>query len=467
MKNKVTVFFVIFLLLSGGVFLYTKWTKTKNSFIKAKGPFNVILISIDTLRRDHIGLYGYDKDTSPNIDKFGKDSVMFQTVVAQAPSTLPSHASIFTSLIPSHHGAFATMNKPIPDELITMAEILKDNGYKTASFNGGGQISAEFGLSQGFDVYESVPSVDTELEKFTETVERGKKWVANNEKEKFFLFLHTYETHIPYVPGKKFLEFFPSNYSGKIPNYVGSRFIDKINMKLVNVNQEDIDHVIRLYDAGIRSMDAGFKNLVDFLKDRNIFDNTVIIFTSDHGEEFGEHGMMAYHSHSLYDELLLIPLIIKFPNSSFAGMKVPDQIASIDILPTLLDILDIPHPNQFEGVSLKNLIKGGKHSEFAVSERDVAFAIIPSSIRTEKWKLYKNRTYFNMHSDGGMFKSMLFDLKSDPSEKTDKSKDAKERLHHMDILLSNFLKKKKAISTKQVKPKKDTLERLKALGYIN
>lgn len=427
---------------------------------------NVILISIDTLRADHLGCYGYPQNTTPNIDEFSKDSVLFKETIAQAPSTTPSHASIFTSLIPSHHGAFFSMKKPIPQDIVTMAEILKDNGYKTISFNGGAQIAAEFGFDQGFDTYDSwqrkenqssttlIDKVDFTIEKVDSAID----WIRTNPSEEFFLFLHTYEVHHPYTPKKEYLDLFEKNYSGDLPINISGRLVEKINKGNVEISEEDKEHIVNTYDAEIYSMDMAFGTLVDFLKKTNLYDDTIIIFTSDHGEEFGEHGMMGWHSHTLYDELLKVPLIIKFENSKYGGTVIEEQIRSIDILPTLLDILNIGTLECFEGTSLVKWLKNVNRRELpAVSEQDTVGQTHPATVRTKRWKLYDRLNDVR-----------LFNLESDPLEQKDVRKRNKKVCNKLQDELSYWLNQKQTVvKTREADLDEETLKRLKSLGYID
>ena len=196
-----------------------------------------------------------------------------------------------------------------------------------------------------------------------------------------------------------------------------------------------------------------FLLLENFLREKDIYDDTIIIFTSDHGEEFGEHGKMGWHSHSLYDELLLVPLIIKLPNSKYASKVVDEQVRSIDILPTLLDILDIRGLKTFEGVSLIDLVTGKTLDQlFAVSQQDDKKGKKrPTSIRTKKWKLYGSK---------------LFNLESDPLENNDVSNENKAVKDFLRFNLNNILKQREIPSTNKIILDETTKEELKALGYI-
>ena len=343
---------------------------------------NVLVISIDTLRADHLGCYGYPKPTSPNIDRFRKESVLFRTAIAHAPSTEPSHASIFTSMIPAHHGALRAKRMPISKNVVTMAEILRSAGYRTVSFNGGGQVGASYGFDRGFEVYESSTG------RFSEKVGAAIDWLERNAEGKFFLFLHTYEVHAPYEPTADYLRLFETEYSGTLPDRITPGLLIKINAGAVDLDGRDVRHIVNTYDAQIRSMDDAFGKLITHLRSTRLLDRTLIVFTSDHGEEFGEHGQLGRHSHALYDELLRVPLIVRMPGARSASTVVERQVRGIDILPTVVDVLDLQSLAQFEGSTLTGLMAQRQESErVAVSQLDTTDELPPSSIRTESRKL--------------------------------------------------------------------------------
>jgi len=423
-----------------------------------KSDFNIILISIDTLRADHLGCYNYPHETSPSLDKFREDAILFRRCMAQAPSTLASHASILTSLIPSHHNAFFTRSQALPEEILTLAEILQEKGYYTVSFNDGGQIAPRFGLNQGFDLYESMDSkTKTGQLNFKQIVDSSIHWLKENTAKRFFLFLHTYETHHPYTPEDKYLKLFELDYKGKLPKHISVELIKQINNGEVTLDEEDKKHIINAYDAEIRSMDDSFSKLIKFLKENNLYESTLIIFTSDHGEEFGEHGIWATHSHSLFNDQLHVPLIIKLPNSRFSARKVDYLVRSIDILPTVLDLLGKKEGGRFEGFSLYPYIKGTtpKKVVFAISQRDMQETFVPShwSIMTRKWKLYNNKLY-NLFMDPGQ----LSDVSSSQS-------DLKKSLEKKAL---NFIKQKRTkLNSKRVILDEAARKKLKSLGYLD
>ncbi len=409
---------------------------------------NVILISIDTLRPDHLGCYGYEAPTSPNIDRLCEDSVTFGQVIAQAPSTLHSHASILTSLIPHHHQATWGGKTRLPEAATTLAEVLSEEGYSTAAFTGGGQMDRIFGLDQGFDSY-TQPGEN----RFMGTVRRAIQWLEENPSRPFFLFLHSYEVHHPYEPTPEYLALFEQDYQGSLPPQIDIDLLRQINKKELEINSSDLAHIVSAYDAEIRSMDDALGVLVETLRRQDLYDETMIIFTSDHGEEFGEHGVVGWHSHSLYDELLRVPLIIKMPGARSAGARVDSQVRSIDIAPTVLSTLELPIPEDFEGVAVAEL---GNDADFVeletVSRMDRAPGRDISSFRTQDWKLVRKS---------------LYDLEEDPREQWDLALSRRDVAEELQRRLDEAIAAGERLEPVQVTPTDSTLEELRALGYID
>ncbi len=434
--------------------LLTGCTERETSSTPPPDPVhNVILISIDTLRADHVGAYGYERPTTPAVDAFAAESVLFSQAIAQAPSTLHSHASIFSSLVPQQHRASWGAKTVLDESVVTVTEVLAKYGYRSAAFAGGGQMAAEFGLAQGFDHYfkpEDAPY-------FSDTVRHGVRWMEENGDQPFFLFLHNYEVHHPYEPRIEHQELLGIEYDGELSDVIDKELLDEINKGGREIEEEDLAHIVSMYDAEIRSMDQGFEALVAYLRERGIYDNTLIVFTSDHGEEFGEHGVIGWHSHTLYDELLRVPLIIKYPAGDYGGTVVDQQVRSIDIAPTVLGYLQLPAPADFCGSDLAALVEGGSMEELpAVSRMDRAAHIDRSSIRTEEWKLA-----------GLARRRSLYDLSSDPEELWDRSLKDGERAEQLEAQLQSIVASCPSFDPPAAMPTDKTFEELKALGYIN
>ncbi len=349
----------------------------------ARAGRNVLLISIDTLRADHLGSYGYARPTSPRLDAFAAESFLFENAIAHAPSTEPSHASIFTSLLPVRHGALRAHRQGISPDVTTMAELFRGAGYRTVSFNGGGQVAAAFGFDRGFELYQSSTG------DFAAQVDSAIRWLREHDEASFFMFLHTYEVHAPYAAAPRYLDLFDAGYDGPLPDETSPRLILEIANGDVAVDAADLRHIIATYDAQIRSVDDAFGRLVDFLAASGRDQDTLVLFTSDHGEELGEHGRIGDHSFGLHDEVLRVPLILRPPGARAGGARIAAQVRGIDILPTLLELVGQPLPKQLEGASLVPLMSGraDRDDRIAVSQVDTLDRVPPASLRTGDDKL--------------------------------------------------------------------------------
>lgn len=418
----------------------------------------VVLVSIDTLRPDHLGCYGYTRLTSPNIDAFRRDAVLFLSAFAHASSTLPSHASMLTSLLPPHHGASIANNLAVPHEVLTLAEVLHERRYVTASFNGGLQLDPVYGLDQGFGVYESVKprgaSAGTLIDaadRFSHTVERARAFVERQTGPGFFLFLHSYEVHHPYSPDPADLAPFRGKYSGSLPDLISVDLLRQINSGTRRVDDRDRQHVIDAYDAEIMSMDRAFGALVAFLKARKLYDAALVVVTSDHGEEFGEHGMMGWHSHTLYDELLHVPLLVKLPGGRLAGATIESPARHVDLAPTMLRAVGIPVPAAFFGRDLFAPGPAPAGAEEVWSALDVKAPNPAWSLRNPDWKLVENR---------------LYDLRHDPGEHTDVASDHADVARRLAARRQALVDARERASRRPAEADDELRERLRSLGYV-
>lgn len=366
-----------------------------------KHYYNIILICVDTLRADHLGCYGYFRDTSPNIDNFAKGGILFEQAISQATDSLASHASIFTSQYAAVHGV-CFFNKPT-DIGITLPEILKMRGYETAAFTGRGNVRAAFGLSEGFDIFNDLSLENKWSRPFKEVLPLAIQWLKDKKNKNFFLFLHTYDVHEPYHSICE--NIFDPNYTGIVDsiNLIGLWYKIQQGLCLTDdgrmekLTLEDVNHIIAHYDGGIRCLDEKIGEFMKEIRKLGILDSTVIILLSDHGEELGEHGAISRHVRSYYDEIIRVPFIIKHPKIK-SPMRIRTQVQLIDLMPTLLDFLGIPINTEAQGNSLVPLIEGrasNSFNEYVYSETGV--------IRSLGWKLI-------------MEKRELYNLKEDPGE---------------------------------------------------
>ncbi|MGD8896083.1 MAG: sulfatase [Acidobacteriota bacterium] len=411
---------------------------------------NVILVSIDTLRADRLGCYGRVPSFTPNIDAFREDAVLFELTIAQAPSTLSSHASLFTSLLPQHHGASIERRRSLAADHLTVAEVLRAEGFKTAAFHGGGQLDAVFGVGQGFDVWETPGHRPGEAfkDEFQPTVAAALSWLEQVGQDPFLLFVHTYENHHPYTPSPENLAAVEADYEGPLPSEISIELLNAINTKRSTITPEDLRHIESTYEAEIRSVDAAFGALVEGLRRLDLYERSLVIFTSDHGEEFGEHGMVGWHGHTLYDELLRVPLLIKYRDSWHAGQTLSEQVRLLDVAPTMLSALDRERPAVFEGANLTLYAAGGAApAPYAVSVLEEG----GTSIRTPKWKRIRRS---------------LFDLSHDPGETEDVAEKFPGTSEKLRLIRLELITESPSIGAVDAPISPELRERLESLGYV-
>jgi len=429
---------------------------------------NVILISLDTLRADHLGCYGYTRPTSPALDALTQDAALFAHTYAQSPWTLPSHMSMLFSLNSASHQVYFN-DQQVDASLPSLATFLKDQGYITFGFTGGGYVSSIYGFAKGFDWYDEpvggrkAPLGMDEAERMFQFTS---DWLGKNKDKPFFLFLHTFQIHGPYASPSPWNEMFLDENAGW----------DKLALRNFLDNQgEDYPfsaaekaNIIALYDGEIRyTDDVLIGPLVARLKELGIYDNTLLIITSDHGEEFDEHGGWL-HGRTVYDELIRVPLVIKFPDSAYMGKRIESKSRLIDIMPTVLEAAGISYnKNSIEGKSLYSFLKGSE-TEDRVFISDLAHKNVPDPcpalIATNK----NNLKLIIEKSKDGVKSIEAYDLARDPHERNNIFKRTQTlREEIMQELNAYYAEKAKLQRNKQrIRMDKELEEKLKALGYL-
>lgn len=301
---------------------------------------NILLISIDTLRQDHVSCYGYHRATTPTLDKLAREGIRFETCVSHSPWTLPAHMSVMTGLPPSLHQVQEN-DESLPENLNTLAQLLKKKQYKTCGIATSSFLSETFGFNRGFDNYQVIP-----YEKAGVITKKALKWLSkiNIKNDKFFLFLHFFDVHWPYHPPKEFISMFGA--SPKDVKYGKFQFLKQFSYPENRLDPELKKKIIALYDGEIRYTDSQINRIIQFLKTKKVLDNTIIVVFSDHGEEFKEHGSFG-HGHSLYKELIDVPLIVRYPPKIKANTVTSQRVVLSDIPLTLLKSANIPPPQQF------------------------------------------------------------------------------------------------------------------------
>ncbi len=425
----------------------------------------IILISIDTLRSDHLGTYGYNRATSPNIDNLATESAVFENAYSQSPNTIISHATMLTSLHPIVHGV--TPDYKLGPSLTTIAEYFKTAGYKTGGFTTHKDwLCRRMGFGQGFDAfyseYVNARTVNRQVFEFLE----------KNADDEFFLFIHYYDVHsdftdLPYRTSTYFDTAFCKDYQGDFngcsDGVCASEYLKHLNETGTPLLDQDLQYIIGLYDGGILYTDHHIGQLMNKLKELEIYDNTMIVITADHGEEFREHGHFLHEQ--LFSEIMHVPLIMKFPHSQSIG-RYPQMSGVIDIMPTMLDFSAIQHNGQ-QGISLLPIVNGSQ-----TKGHPVFSTLKLSDICMEDHITVRNRTYSFFTWD--KFKhTYLFNLNTDPEETADLSAQytniagtmlkMTKKHFQLNYKARNRLKHKR----RKVQQSAEATKRLKSLGYLN
>jgi len=547
-----------------------------NSQEPSKKRPNVILVIIDTLRADRLGYTGYGEEISPNIDTLAGESVAFDNAVTPIPMTSPSHASIFTSLYTKHHKIYRNgMSLNVRQRVL--AELLQQNGYTTAGFISVVLLNKGRLFNRGFDFYSDVPVkyvgtmkksrgkvppektdagaqghleddfkeyfgdpehrrqkrkaklVETRLARAVSNQRTGEKtmdkvldWLDVREENPFFLWVHLYDPHWPYLPDEKYVRGIEKNpKKWEDLNFRVNRLTRKSEAQRLSeaakkkkpdtfdvaLDEKDKKIINALYDGEIRYVDGQIERLLSYLKEHDLYEGSVIIFMSDHGEMLGEIDDIYGHFRYLYQGAVKIPLLIKFPG--IAHKKIPQLVRSIDVMPTLLSYLDIPYNEEQDGMDLMPLIKGETTQLPGSSYIETLFYPIPQNVPggatrqererlrkkgpgksklitsakigiiTQKWK------YFTVGLGIGKGeKEFLFDLTEDTGETVNFISQNAQEADKLRELLAPYKdliirlpfkggkrpkpKRKETISQKREdeEARRQRLEQLKSLGYM-
>lgn len=490
-------------------------------------PPNVILVSFDTVRPDHLGAYGYAEARTPAFDALAAGGALFERCVGSSSWTVPSHAALMTGMAPSHIGASLTGSGSgrrvrVPDGAETLAEIFRGAGYHTAAFIGGATMGEAFGFSQGFDIYNDrlPPSISgvseqiflgrplrrllnvppyhlfrfldgsfTSMSNFlydeaqhtasdlhvslmkaawrfdndaAEVNHKVYTWLNRRPPRPFFLFVHYFDAHDPYDPPAPFA---PNGYDPELGYIMKNGLVERVLKEGVPLTAAESARLKAGYDGEISFMDHHFGLLMQRLEEEGVMSNALVAVTSDHGESFGEHGLI-FHGHELYDHLTRAVLLLSGKGVP-RGMTAKLPVAGVDLTPTLLDLAGIPGPAGMEGRSLAPVLEGGEleprplFSEIFSGKSNFpdmeAFAETHFAVELEGWKLM-------MNEGGG---SRLFDLRADPDETRDLSSSNPEEAAKLGDLLEGYLSLiKKGGEESDSEEEDEVLERLKGLGYV-
>jgi arylsulfatase A-like enzyme len=428
---------------------------------RAVSNYNLVLISIDTLRADHLSCYGYPKKTSPTIDALAGEGALFTNIMAQRSVTWPSLTSIMTSLYPVEHGV-RDNGIQLNGSKSSLAQILKKKGYTCAAF-----LTAVYRAKwEGFDCKKGGHD--------HEVTAQAIEWLKSYHDKKLFLWIHYFAPHKPYEPSMPYKNLFDPRYKGNMDG--STKQLDEIALKKIKLSKEDLNHIISLYDGEIAFVDDQITHLINAIRKFNIKDKTLIVIVSDHGEDLYQHNFYFYHAASIYESSLRIPLIFNLPRVIPGGIKINKLVESIDIAPTILEILGISSPRSFRGTSLAPLFK---NRDISLDEAYSEWNDKMLSVRTADYRYIYNPENFHppIFIDDGDYNTYvieqeeLYDIKNDPLESYNIAK-IKPKIA---LILRNKTldwKKKHSWQINELKNKdykigKELKEYLKSLGYIN
>ncbi len=448
---------------------------------------NVVLISIDTLRADRLGAYGYSRPTSRHLDALAADGVRFDQAISQAPWTTPAHMSLMTSMYPSVHGVnlgwsdflasvtrerrYRTLGSDVP----TLADVLRGHGYRTVAVTGGTTVSASLGFARGFDRYRE--NFTNGFEHLTPAAETAVfDMLAAYGEAPFFLFFHTFEVHAPYIRSELADMLTDEQRAG-----LASIVAQGTNDPLGDYRQFLADNGLlrpeitsALYDGGIQYTDAFLGRLFEQLRTQGLLARTLIVVTSDHGEEFGDHSEERFldaHCTTVYDELIRVPLLLHSPGQLPAGRVVDQQVELIDVAPSILDVLGLPPIEGMQGVSLLPLIRGESRPDREALSEATCVAPEIKSLRAEGFKYI----YAFPPPDGERIGigaaptwEALFNLNKDPGEQHNLAPTSPAEVAAWRARLEDrFAAMPSTGDGTEMAVEDELLDRLRALGYVD
>ncbi len=447
-----------------------------------------LLISVDTLRADRLGLYGAERQTSPQLERLAEDAVVFETAVAPAPWTIPSHATMLTSTDPRVHGADA--RTPISESATSIAELLHQAGWQTAGFVDAAYLSTEFGFDRGFEHFDDDPPPGGGHRRGSRVTRmRLLDWLAGADDRPAFVFWHLMDVHGPYGAPAPFGGMFrralepPASADPGLEKLKQLGYHDYLRLD----RYRSLADLVAAYDEGIATIDATIDGLLQNLRDAGLYDQALIVLTSDHGESFLDHGVWVGHGLFLTDDEVRVPLIIKLPGNRYGGMRVRELVGLIDVAPSILDALGVTAPASFQGRSLLSPEPASPES-LPAAVHGFSSNLGAAFIRTDSFKYIaparsrpadllngalKARTGVALPLDA-LLGEQLYDLRRDPLETTPLVDSGhSEGLARFRTVLEQYAAQCTARrgegSPGGASPdlSEEALERLRALGYMD
>ncbi|MBI1851441.1 MAG: sulfatase [Planctomycetes bacterium] len=445
---------------------------------KPKAPPNLIVLTVDTERRDHLDLYGYHRETAPHLRALAREGVTFTNAVTPIPKTAPALASLHTGRYPKFHGVRHNLSDVLPDNARALAQVLSEHGYETAAFVSNWVLSRSIevpaSFDRGFRTYEDRltkpeakrPKIlEQPAEPLTDSV---LSWLAATPSEPFFLWVHYMDPHGPYDPPPHYRSLFTSAEPAWIPPYDPARdfaspvfYLTEWNL-LDGPDRHDLNLHVDRYDGEIAYADHEIGRVLDALRSRHLDDRTLVVYTADHGESFGEHGVYFEHGLDLYDENVRIPLVVRLPGGIRAGATVSERVQLCDVMPTCLDLLDLPIVDPFDGRTLRGAIEEGRalgpvpvHLE--TNEGTGLTLEWPKGLLDGDWKCILRLRPGVVANEPNVARTELYDLRADALEKRDLAASEPDRTGRMRDRILDFVRGA---------PFDERKSRLEAFGYF-
>lgn len=431
---------ILFLVAAGGVALYVNTTDRALGGPRSHGN-DLILVVIDTVRADDFGCYGNDRRVTPNIDALARDGVLFDQAFSHSPWTLPSVASLLTSTYPTIHGAvgkgkamhrFSIMRR----SAVSGVEALHDAGFKTHAIVNNQFLDENYGFSRGFDEYDIDYATNAQVRRADENVTAALEWLRENRRQRKFLMLHLIDPHLRYDPPAAFASRFAPTYRGPLRT-TPPKALDVLTERMMRGEYipppDDREYLHDMHLAELAFVDEQLGRFFSELRKLGLYEHSTIAVTADHGEEFWDHGHFE-HGHSLYDELIRLPLIIKPAVATGAisattqgmGRVIPSQVRQIDVMPSMLALVGVKPPESFQGESFDSVFYGTASS---LTPRDVFSEeplYQPLALDTASGKIRPVNELIALRSNGYKYildlnsgRDWLFHVKHDPAESAD------------------------------------------------
>jgi arylsulfatase A-like enzyme len=426
---------------------------------------NVLILILDTTRRDRLGCYGNRMPLTPHLDRFAKSAFQFDGAFSTAPWTLPAIASLYTSRYPGQHGAGGVIGEftILAEKELTLAEVMTQNGYQTGIITNVMFLTGKFGMSQGFASVDSYsPKNNFDMRRAGKTTDAALAWIGKHSTSPYFLVVHYYDPHLVYDPPQPFRSRFADPRDGKNNHHLfgSSDDLTAFRKRKKTIGPELLSRLAKLYMGEIAYVDQEVGRLVSFLDESGMGENTVVVVTADHGEEFADHGNFE-HGHSFYNEVLQVPLLIDLPAfyDRLTEQRITDSVSLIDVAPTLCELCEIKIPESFGGQSLVPLMA---HESLA-----------PRSLLAQS-NMWAHGGFCMIKDDYKLIQVVdeapyqLFNMKNDQRERTELSALEPKRLSEMTGAVMSILKQMAADGTSGETPAMSEKEkaRLRSLGYF-